>query len=264
VQYTGPLVVLVNEFSASASEIFAAAIQDYSRGVIIGSSSTYGKGTVQRSIGLDSENGFSLSNADLGSVKLTMQKFYRINGGSTQLNGVSSDIVLPDNLEYLKVREKDNTDALPWDQVARANFTSWSAGYDLQKIKQLSEKRLQADSSFNLISQKSKWLYEQSEKPYSLSLKKFKEEQIKIRTTIKELESLLSLKNQMQVSPLPTETNKWAQDSAKQLRFNKWISDLKKDIYINQGVKVINDIINQQGTASSPKAPVVSPVKKGF
>ncbi|HRA12064.1 MAG TPA: S41 family peptidase, partial [Chitinophagaceae bacterium] len=114
VLYTGPLAVMVNEFSASASEIFAAAIQDYGRGVIIGSTSTYGKGTVQRNIGLD-ENGFSLSNAELGTVKLTLQKFYRINGGSTQLKGVSSDIILPDNLEYLKVREKDDEDALPWD-----------------------------------------------------------------------------------------------------------------------------------------------------
>ena len=264
VQYTGPLVVLVNEFSASASEIFAAAIQDYSRGVIIGSSSTYGKGTVQRSSGLDSENGFSLSNADLGSVKLTMQKFYRVNGGSTQLKGVSSDIVLPDNLEYLKVREKDNSDALPWDQVAKANYTAWASGYDLQKIKQLSEKRLQGDSSFNLISQKSKWLYEQSEKPYSLNLTKFKEEQAKIRATIKELESLLSLKKQMDVNPLPSEVNRWAQDAAKQQRFNKWISDLKKDIYINQGIKVINDIISQQAIVSVPKVEAAAPAKKGF
>ena len=118
--YSGPLAVMVNEFSASASEIFAAAIQDYNRGIIIGSTSTYGKGTVQRNIGLDQESGFSLSNSNLGTVKLTLQKFYRINGGSTQLKGVYSDIVLPDNLEYLKVREKDDADALPWDEIGKA------------------------------------------------------------------------------------------------------------------------------------------------
>jgi carboxyl-terminal processing protease len=104
VQYDGPLVVLVNEFSASASEIFAAAIQDYGRGVIMGSSSTFGKGTVQRNIGLDPQYGFSSTNAELGTVKLTLQKFYRVNGGSTQLKGVTPDVVIPDNMEYLKFR----------------------------------------------------------------------------------------------------------------------------------------------------------------
>ena len=124
VLYSGPLAVMVNEFSASASEIFAAAIQDYDRGVIIGSTSTYGKGTVQRNIGLDPETGFSMSNSDLGTVKLTLQKFYRINGGSTQLKGVTSDIVLPDQLEYLKVREKDNPDALPWDEINKSPYST--------------------------------------------------------------------------------------------------------------------------------------------
>ena len=128
VLYTGPLAVMVNEFSASASEIFAAAIQDYNRGVIIGSTSTYGKGTVQRNIGLD-ENGFSVNQVqNLGTVKLTLQKFYRINGGSTQLKGVYSDIVLPDNLENLKVREKDDPDALPWDEINKAPITTGVPG----------------------------------------------------------------------------------------------------------------------------------------
>lgn len=97
---------MVNEFSASASEIFAAAIQDYGRGVIIGSTSTYGKGTVQRNIGLDAKNGFTFGESELGTLKLTLQKFYRINGGSTQLKGVESDIILPSQIETLKLREK--------------------------------------------------------------------------------------------------------------------------------------------------------------
>src|SRR6185312_10913031 len=104
VLYDGPLAVMVNELSASASEIFAAAIQDYKRGVIIGSTSTYGKGTVQRNIGLDFASNLLGSNSDLGTVKLTLQKFYRINGGSTQLKGVASDIVLSDKYEQLKLR----------------------------------------------------------------------------------------------------------------------------------------------------------------
>src|SRR6185369_8735195 len=112
VLYSGPLAVMVNEFSASASEIFAAAIQDYGRGVIIGSTSTYGKGTVQRSFGLDPEN-FMAANSELGSLKLTQQKYYRINGGSVQLKGVIPDIVVPDYYEYLKFRERDSWNALP-------------------------------------------------------------------------------------------------------------------------------------------------------
>ena len=114
VLWTGPLTVMVNELSASASEIFAAAMQDYGRAVIIGSTSTYGKGSVQRSLGLD-PNDFMAQTPDLGSLKLTIQKFYRISGGSTQLKGVVPDVVIPDYYEYLKIRERNNTNALPYD-----------------------------------------------------------------------------------------------------------------------------------------------------
>lgn len=169
VLYTGPLAVMVNEFSASASEIFAAAIQDYGRGVVIGSTSTYGKGTVQRNIGLDSETGFSMSNSELGTVKLTLQKFYRINGGSTQLRGVASDIVLPDNLEYLKVREKDDEDALPWDEINKSPYSAWNSGYDLKTIQQLSSQRLENDVRFKLIKENTDWLAKQNDRTYSLA-----------------------------------------------------------------------------------------------
>ena len=110
--------------------------------MIIGSTSTYGKGTVQRNIELDKSLGFSDANNDLGTIKLTLQKFYRINGGSTQLRGVSSDVVLPDILEYSKVREKDNPDALPWDEIQKANYTTWKYAYDLNPIVKASEQRL--------------------------------------------------------------------------------------------------------------------------
>lgn len=248
VLYTGPLAVMVNEFSASASEIFAAAIQDYGRGVIIGSTSTYGKGTVQRNIGLD-ENGFSLSNAELGTVKLTLQKFYRINGGSTQLKGVSSDIVLPDNLEYLKVREKDDEDALPWDEINKASYKNWNPGYDLKTIQQLSNNRLQNDNTFNLIKESAEWLSDQNNKEYSLQIDKYKEEQDAIRKTVKQLESLLKLKNELDVTALPKEADRWAEDKNKQERFQQWLKSLQKDIYLDQAMKVMNDMINQQNLA---------------
>ena len=244
--YSGPLAVMVNEFSASASEIFAAAIQDYNRGIIIGSTSTYGKGTVQRNIGLDPETGFSASASDLGTIKLTLQKFYRINGGSTQLKGVNSDIVLPDNLEYLKVREKDDADALPWDEINKAPYTNWSPGYDLKTIQQLSSQRLDNDVTFKLIKDNNEWLSKQNDKEYSLQIDKYLKEQKLIRTTIKQQGSLLKLNSELDVTALPKEVNRWSEDKNKQDRFSQWLKGLQKDIYLDQAVKVMNDMIGQQ------------------
>jgi carboxyl-terminal processing protease len=261
VLYSGPLAVMVNEFSASASEIFAAAIQDYNRGVIIGSTSTYGKGTVQRNIGLD-EEGFSMTNNDLGTVKLTLQKFYRINGGSTQLKGVSSDIVLPDNLENLKFREKDNQDALPWDEINKAAYTNWTSGYDLKIIQQLAALRLENDASFKLIKESSDWLSKQNDKQYSLQIDKYRAEQKTIRTTIKQLETLMKLKDSLNVSALPKEANRWENDKNKQDRYAQWIKGLQADIYLDQAVKVMNDMIGQQNLAKTKDKN--EPVKKAF
>jgi carboxyl-terminal processing protease len=113
--YDGPLAVMANEFSASASERFAAAIRDYKRGIIIGSTSTYGKGTVQKTIPFGKPIDFSSGRTEYGAVKLTFQKDYRINGGSVQLRRCNS-MILPDALEYYKLRERDNTSASPWDE----------------------------------------------------------------------------------------------------------------------------------------------------
>jgi carboxyl-terminal processing protease len=238
---------MVNEFSASASEIFAAAIQDYGRGVIIGSTSTYGKGTVQRNIGLDQS--FSGANSDLGTVKLTLQKFYRINGGSTQLKGVSSDIVLPDELEYRKVREKDDPDALPWDEISKSPYTTWNAGYDLKVIQQLSNERLAHDSTFKLIKVNADWLAKQNDRQIPLQLNKYRKEQKSLRATFAQNEALLKLKQDINVSALPNEENRWASDPSKQERFNLWLKNLRKDIYLDQAVKVMNDMIMQQNLA---------------
>lgn len=251
VLYTGPLAVMVNEFSASASEIFAAAIQDYGRGVIIGSTSTYGKGTVQRNIGLDPETGFSMSNSDLGTVKLTLQKFYRINGGSTQLRGVSSDIVLPDQLEYLKVREKDDPDALPWDEINQSPYTGWSAGYDLKTIRQLSNQRVLNSPAFQTIRKNTEWLSKENNKEYSLQLDKYKKEQKQIREAYAQMDSVRRLKTEIDVAALPAEVNRWADDKPKQDRFNQWLKSLRQDIYLDQAVKVVDDIISQQNLAKT-------------
>jgi carboxyl-terminal processing protease len=245
VHYNGPLIVMVNEFSASASEIFAAAIQDYGRGIIIGSSSTYGKGTVQRNIGLDPQYGFSTTNAELGTVKLTLQKFYRVNGGSTQLNGVTPDIIIPDNLEYMKVREKDTKESLPWDQIPKSPYITWTPGYDIDSIKRISQKRIDQDTIFQLIRRTASYLSQQNSKLYNLQLQEYLKSQEKIRTAVKKLDSIQQGREYLKVRPLSGEENRWSTDAPKQERYERWIKNLQKDIYIDQGVKVLKDIFSQ-------------------
>jgi carboxyl-terminal processing protease len=254
VLYDGPLAVMVNEFSASASEIFAAAIQDYNRGVIIGSTTTYGKGTVQRNIGLDKVLGIADPNSDLGTIKLTLQKFYRINGGSTQLRGVASDIILPDVTEYYKLREKDNPDALPWDEIKKAEYAGWKYGLDLSPIKKASSERIQNSESFKLISTKGEWLAEQNERPVSLSLARYQQNQIQIRNTAKQMDSLSKLPHELSLEALPEDIKKFEYDTSKSERFKAWISNLRKnDIYLNETVNIVSDMITQKNLVYSDK-----------
>jgi len=252
VLYDGPLAVMVNELSASASEIFAAAIQDYKRGVIIGSTSTYGKGTVQRNIGLDRDLGPALAaNSELGTIKLTLQKFYRINGGSTQLKGVYSDIVLPDDLEYVKIREKDDPDALPWDTIQRADYNTWKASYDLKSIENASDSRVTNNNVFNLIKKNAAWLAKQNDKVYSLQLDKFRNEKKQISAANKELEALINkLPKEINVNTLTGEENKFASDKDKEERMIAWRKSLKNDIYLNEAINVVNDMAQKSSTAA--------------
>jgi carboxyl-terminal processing protease len=245
--YDGPLAVMVNEFSASASEIFAAAIQDYDRGVIIGSTTTYGKGTVQRNIGLDKTLGMLNPNSDLGTVKLTLQKFYRINGGSTQLRGVSSDVTLPDLEEYSKLREKDNPDALPWDEIPKADYTRWKFGLDLNPIKKSSEERIKNNEVFNKIKANAQWLAKQDDKMVPLSLKKYQDEQKQLKEMGKQMDSLSKSAKELNVEALPEDLKKLDYDAGKTERFKQWIKSLRSnDIYLGEAINVINDMIVQE------------------
>jgi carboxyl-terminal processing protease len=246
VLYDGPLAVMVNELSASASEIFAAAIQDYKRGVIIGSTSTYGKGTVQRNIGLDKSLGFLQTDNDLGTIKLTLQKFYRINGGSTQLKGVASDVVLPDVYEYSKIREKDNPDALPWDEIHKADYNAWKADYDVNLVRTHSEQRTKSNAAFNLIRSNAEWLANQNDRQHPLSLEKYKQEQKQIRLAVQQIDSLNKATQQLSVETLPQDVNKFQDDSAKGERYKNWLKNLKTDIYLDEAVKVVDDMITQR------------------
>ena len=259
VLYDGPLTVMVNEFSASASEIFAAAIQDYGRGVVIGSTTTYGKGTVQRNLGLDPEAGYLNSNSDLGTIKLTLQKFYRVNGGSTQLKGVTSDIVLPDNYEYLKFREKDDPDALPWDEIKKATITNWRSGYELSTIQKLSDARLQTNTAFKMIKENTDWLAKQNDREYSLNFEKYMKEQKAIRATVRQIEALKKLEQDIDVTSLPQDATRFSYDKGKQDRFDQWIKNLRKDIYIDQAAKVTADMVVQKNMAQNKTEEVKKP-----
>ncbi|MEX0361924.1 MAG: carboxy terminal-processing peptidase, partial [Allomuricauda sp.] len=162
IQWDGPLVILVNELSASASEILAAAMQDYKRAVVIGSKQTFGKGTVQNVIPLDNIVR-SNEHGDLGAIKLTTQKFYRINGGSTQLEGVKSDIVVPDRYSYIDLGERDQENPLGWDKISPADYEIWDGYIDFETAVANSKKRMAANPQIKLIEENAKWLKEQQD-----------------------------------------------------------------------------------------------------
>ena len=246
VLYDGPLAVMVNEFSASASEIFAAAIQDYGRGIVIGSTSTYGKGTVQRNIGLEPNTGiFNKEAAEIGTIKLTLQKFYRINGGSTQLKGVTPNIILPDQYETLKYREKDNPDALPWDEIPRAFYTRVTPGYDMDYVRQTSQARVAANPTFNAIKESSVLMEKTNERIYSLQLNKYREGQKILRDSFKKIDESNKNTKKLNVSILEVDEKKLAIDNDKLERRKQWVSNLSKDIYISETCQIISDMIRQ-------------------
>lgn len=252
VLYTGPLTVMINEFSASASEIFAAAIQDYGRGVIIGSSSSYGKGTVQRSIPFGRPLDLYTGRTEFGAIKLTLQKFYRINGGSTQLKGVTPDVILPDEYEYLKFREKDNENAMPWDEIAKTSYTKWPAGYDINTVRTKSEQRIKSNSNLNRINKNALWLSTQNDKTYSLNLDKYKQEQKEIRSTVKQNDSLAKLTIELPFEGLKSDTSKYNNvDKDKGERYKSWLKNLKSDIYIKEAANVIQDMTTKQNNVAT-------------
>ena len=249
VLYDGPLVVMVNEMSASASEILAAAMQDYGRGIVIGTN-TYGKGTVQRTIGLDPESGFMNTNSDLGSLKITLQKFYRINGGSTQQRGVVPDVVIPDYLQNLKIREKDNPYSLPYDEIGKAAFQSWKPGYSLDAIKKTAASRIAGDTTFQRIADASVFVAKQNDKVYSLQLNKYREEQKEIRNAVKSIENLTKLKTPLPVTFMKQDESRFVSaDKDKNERYKQWMAAVSKDVYVDQAVKVIKDMVTQQNVA---------------
>jgi carboxyl-terminal processing protease len=247
VEWDGPLVIMTNEFSASASEILAAAMQDYKRAVIIGSKQTYGKGKVQNVIDL---NQFVRGNTlgDLGALKTTTQKFYRINGGSTQLEGVSSDIVMPDSFAYLKMGERDVDNAMPWDKIDPAEYNLWTKQTNFESAIANSKKRLEINPQMKLIDENAKWRELRSkEDVYSLQIDKFKQEQKKLEESSKKFKSIEDYSNKFQFKSLPYEEAQMTNDATLKEKRNRWHESLSKDIYVEEAIHVLDDL--QSGIA---------------
>ena len=245
--YDGPLAVLVDETSASASEIFAAAMQDYKRGIIVGSTSTYGKGTVQRNIPLNPENEIQLfgSNTkdDLGTVKLTLQKFYRINGDATQLRGVVPDVILPDRYDFLKIREKDNPYSLKWDETGKADYSTWSnSSADTYFIAGINND-VNKSSTFSKIKSNVQWLDKNLDRNFSLNINKYKQEKQKLVDINKQLDDLYKLPVPMKVSNIPADSAAINSAADKADSNNKWLKALSSDIFIDETVKIISKMI---------------------
>lgn len=250
VLYDGPLTVMVNELSASASEIFAAAIQDYKRGIVIGSSSTYGKGTVQRPIPFGRPIDFYSSRTEFGAVSLTFQKFYRVNGGSTQLKGVVPDIIMPDTYEYLKIREKDNPNSLPWDAIPQTPYQPWQGitANNLTEIIKKEQTRISSDANLILLQDNLKWLSKNNDNPINLQIDQFKQLQKQITRTVNQNNTLLKLKTEMSVQTLEADKDKFYNnpDKNKGIRYQEWLKLLKQDLQIDASTKIIQELATQQ------------------
>jgi len=241
--YDGPLVVMVNEFSASASEIFAGAIQDYKRGLIVGSTSTYGKGTVQRNVAFGKPLDAMGIQTEYGAVKLTFQKFYRVTGSSTQRKGVVPDVVFPDDYEFLKYREKDNPSALPWDEMERAKFSPWTNSNEIATIALKANTKIKNDTANIRFKKNLQWVSAQVDKPVTLELNKYRLYKKEIQNVIQQNESILKLKTPMTVSSLKADYDKFYNnpDKTKQDRYQAWLKMVAKDIQVNESSKLLSE-----------------------
>ncbi len=264
--YDGPLVVMANEFSASASEIFAAAIQDYKRGLVVGSTSTYGKGTVQRNVAFGKPLDSLGIQTEYGAVKLTFQKFYRITGSSTQLKGVVPDVILPDEYEFLKYREKDNPSALAWDEMERAKFQVWPKTGNMNMIAMNANKKIESDTAVIKFKKNLQWISSQIDKPVYLKLDKYQAFKKEIQAVVKQNENIIKLKDTMQIAALKADNDKFYNnpDKVKQERYQAWLKLVAKDLQIKQSTDLLSQFNAVSTiTTTTNKNKTIAPVKKG-
>lgn len=251
VQYDGPLIVMVNSYSASASEILAAALQDYNRALIVGSNSTFGKGTVQRFFNLDKAISGARDMKPLGELKLTMQKFYRINGGSTQLKGVVPDIILPDRFSYVDVGEKDYDYAMPWTEIPPVTYTQNVFHLkNIDKLAENSQARIDASEQFGLIKENAQKIMDDKDKSqYPLDVDAFASvmdqselDSEKFKELMKDSLETLSIKN------LDIDLEYIKSDESRVARNDDWIDGLYHDIYVEETLLIMRDLIQSNGS----------------
>jgi len=240
IQWDGPLVILINELSASASEIFAAAMQDYNRAVIIGSKQSFGKGTVQNVLPL---NNYFKYSSDLGALKMTIQKFYRVNGGSTQLKGVESDIAMPDRYTYLEIGERDEKNPLVWDKIEPADYSPVDMYENVHSVINESKKRISLNPNFVLIDSEALWLKrgrDNSEislnyKDYKIALEKREEER-------REFDPISKYESNLIFNSPEYEIPMMEKDSVLAKKREIWHKNLSKDIYVEEALTVLSEL----------------------
>jgi carboxyl-terminal processing protease len=241
IQWTGSLVLLVNELSASASEIFAAAMQDYNRAVILGGNQTYGKGTVQNILPINKF--YPNYDQDLGYLKMTIQKFYRINGGSTQVEGVYSDIAMPTRFSYMKYGERDLEGALPWDKVPKASYTQVNSYSNFSDVVTTSIERINKDPKFQLIDEYAKWLKkEQDDSSYSLNYKQYQKELKQREDFAKKFKSVFKYQSGLAFNSPSYEIPLFKENIDLKEKRNAWHKNLSKDLYISEALNVLSQL----------------------
>jgi carboxyl-terminal processing protease len=240
--WDGPLIILVNEFSASASEILAAALQDYNRAIIIGSKQTYGKGTVQNLISL---NQFISGNThgELGYIKLTTDKFYRISGGSTQLEGVKSDVVFPNRYSYIDIGERDLDNPLSWDQINSAQYAPLARQIYYDKTLENSKNRISKNEFFNIIDEQARWIKErQEDKTVSLNYNIYKMDLDNTKKETEKFKKIDDFKSNYRFEWLRDNVlNEEIPDEIIERR-NRWVEDLQKDLYVDEAINILGDL----------------------
>lgn len=251
VQWDGPLVVMVNGGSASASEILAAAMQDYKRAIIVGSSGTYGKGTVQRFLDLD-----QVSSQDdlkpLGEMKLTVQKFYRITGKTTQLDGVKPDIVLPDFFNLLENGESENEYPMSSTTIDPVAFQqSVYQLPDLEAIRTASDKRVSKDETFKKINDNAVRLRKmKDERTYLLQADKYRQWSKRQREEADKYEDMFKPIEGFSVMNLAADLPTIESDTSRMARNSDWLKDREKDVQLYETLRIMYDMIRLDGVAN--------------
>ncbi len=243
--WDGPLVVLINEMSASASEILAAALQDYKRAVIIGSEKSFGKGTVQNIIDLNKF--ISNSNFDMGALKITTDKFYRINGESVQLEGVKSDVVIPDSYMYIFNGERDEKNPLQWDKIDATYYTKWNGFKNINFITSNAQNRINSNNYHKLISKRAEWIKEQRDnKIIPLNFSSYKDYTESNSKKNKLFESISDYSNNLNFKLLKTEKEFIMSNKELLSNRNRWHKNLKRDIFISEGINILEHIFSNK------------------